>query len=262
MSAGARVAAAVAVRGWRKTLRRPVNLAFSLVQPLFWMAFFGFLMQRYPLSSLPRAVSYVSFLVPGVACMTVMLGASQAGVELIRDMQTGFLQRVLDTPASRPVLLLGKVGADVGRLLAQGLAVVVIGLLLGARLSFAPGPLLAGIAAVALFGFAFSCLSCAVVLRVRSPEGMGTFVHLVNMPLFFTSTALVPHKQMPDWLARVAAGNPLTLAVDALRAALLFGEYPSSWVGLWVPLALAGLLFALATRELGRLAHHRDQGEG
>ena len=56
---------------------------------------------------------------PLKARLTVLLGASQAGVELIRDMQTGFLQRVLDTPAPRAALLLGKVGSDVGRLLVQ-----------------------------------------------------------------------------------------------------------------------------------------------
>ena len=104
-------------------------------------------------------------------------------------------------------------------------------------------------------------LPLALLVR-RSPESMGTFVHLVNMPLFFTSTALVPHKQMPDWLARIAAANPLTLTVDALRSALLFGEYPRSSAGLGLSLGLAALLFWLARRELVRLALHRDRGEG
>ncbi len=32
-----------ALRTWLKTLRRPVPLTFSFVQPLLWMLIFGFL---------------------------------------------------------------------------------------------------------------------------------------------------------------------------------------------------------------------------
>ena len=34
-------------RTWHKTLQHPVTLTFSFVQPIIWMAFFGFLFQRY-----------------------------------------------------------------------------------------------------------------------------------------------------------------------------------------------------------------------
>jgi ABC-2 type transport system permease protein len=104
-----------------------------------------------------------------------------------------------------------------------------------------------------LFAAALSCLSCAIALRTRAQEAMATFVHLVNMPLLFTSTALVPGKQMPEWLAGVARWNPLTLAVDAWRGALLLGEAPSL-LGQVLPLAIfAVALFALAAREMARV---------
>jgi hypothetical protein len=55
---------------------------------------------------------------------------------------------------------------------------------------------------------------------------------------------------MPDWLAAAARFNPLTLAVDAWRGALLGGEMPST-SGQVAPLALlAGVLYALAAREM------------
>ena len=76
---------------------------------------------------------------------------------------------------------------------------------------------------------------------------MATFVHLVNMPLLFTSTALVPRGQMPGWLAAVSRFNPLTLAVDAWRAALLSGTMPS----LRSVLLLAALVAVLFLAALG-----------
>lgn len=236
-------------RTWTKTARRPVLLTFSFAQPLMWMAFFGFLFQRYRLVDVGAEVSYLDFLTPGVCAMTVLFGASQSGIGWIRDLRTGFLPRMLNTPASHHALLVGKLAADVVRLLAQALVVILLALLLGARLSPAWGAVLPAALSLALFAAAFSSLSCALALRTRTQETMAAFVHLVNLPILFTSTALVPVRHMPDWLAAAARGNPLTLTVDAWRGALLFGEMPS--LGQLLPLAiLAAVLYALAAHQM------------
>lgn len=247
-------ARAVCRRTVTTTLRRPVLLTFSFAQPLMWMAFFGFLFQRYRLADLPESISYLDFLAPGVCAMTVLFGASQAGIGWIRDLQTGFLPRMLNTPASHHALLAGKLLADVLRLLLQAVGVVLLALLLGARFSPSWEALLPAALCLALFAVAFSSLSCALALRSRVQEVMAAFVHLVNLPILFTSTALVPARQMPDWLAAAARWNPLTLTVDAWRGALLFGEMPSA-IGQVLPLALlAAALYALAAREMRQVA--------
>ncbi|HEX6865197.1 MAG TPA: ABC transporter permease [Thermoanaerobaculia bacterium] len=214
---------AVAWRTWTITWRRPVLLTFSLGQPLVWMLFFGFLFERFTLAG----ARYLDFLAPGVSVMTVLFGASQSGIGWIRDLNTGFLPRMLSTPAPPSAILAGKVLADAARLLVQAAAVLLLALLLGARLHPGPAALLAGLVCVALFAVAFSCLSAAFALQVRAQEAMATFVHLVNMPLLFTSTALVPRAQMPGWLATVSRFNPLTLTVDAWRGALLHDQMPA-----------------------------------
>lgn len=245
------VTVAVAARTWRKTLRRPVMLTFSFVQPLVWMLFFGFLFQRYPLELYSVGVSYVSFLAPGVAAMTVLFGASQAGISFVRDHQTGFLERMLGTPAGAGAQLAGKLGADVARLVLQAAAVLALGIAVGARFEAEARAVAAAAAGLALFAFALGAVSCAVALLVRAPEPMSTFVHVINMPLLFTSSALVPARQMPEWLQGVVAWNPLTLTVDALRGALLFGfpPRPEPLAGLFV---LTAALFALAAALLRR----------
>lgn len=241
------VARAVFRRTWTVAWRRPVLLTFSLGQPLIWMLFFGFLFQRFPVGDL--GVGYLDFLAPGVSVMTVLFGASQAGIGWIRDLQTGFLPRMLSTPASPAAILAGKVLADVSRLLLQAAAVLGLALLLGVRLHPEPGAAAGGLLCVALFAGAFSCLSCAVALRARAQEAMATYVHLVNMPLLFTSTALVPGRHMPDWLAAVSRVNPLSLTVESWRGALLAGEIPS---GLAVAI-LAGLLVVLFFLALAQM---------
>lgn len=250
----AAVVRAVCRRTWIKVLRRPVVLTFSLGQPLIWMLLFGFLFQRYRVVELDAGLDYLDFLAPGVAGMTVLFGASQSGVGWIRDLQTGFLPRWLQAPASHHQLLLGKLLADVGRLLVQAGVVLLLALLLGARLHPQWTALPSALAALALFAAAMSGVSTAIALRARAPEALATFVHLVNMPLLFTSTALVPHRQMPDWLAAVARCNPLTLAVEVWRDALLGGPALAVARSLLTLLALAAVTYALAARELRRCA--------
>ncbi|MES1240416.1 MAG: ABC transporter permease [Acidobacteriota bacterium] len=207
----------VGLRTWRLTWRRPVLLTFSLGQPLIWMLFFGFLFQRFPIAGF----SYLDFLAPGVSAMTVLFGASQSGIGWIRDLNTGFLPRMLNTPASPAAILAGKILADVARLLLQALAVLALSLALGARLRPDPARLPLAVLGLALFAAAFCSLSCAIALHARAQETLATFVHLVNMPLLFTSTALVPRAHMPGWLAGLAGLNPLSSVVEIWRGALL-----------------------------------------
>jgi ABC-2 type transport system permease protein len=254
MKAWLRVAVAVCIRTWLKTARRPVTLVFSFLQPVIWMLFFGFLFHRYQLDLAYPGVSYVEFLVPGICTMTVLFGASQSGVGLLRDIQTGFLYRMLESPAPRSAIIGGKLVTDVTRLLLQAAAILVIGMILGAKLTVTAGGIAACLFALASIGMFFCGVSSFIAMKTRAQEGMATFVHLVNMPLIFTSSVLVPMKQMPGWLARVAEFNPLTLAVDICRQAVLFGNSAPHPASVAILLALGIFGFALAVSAAARHA--------
>ncbi|HVZ37969.1 MAG TPA: ABC transporter permease [Candidatus Kapabacteria bacterium] len=232
-----------ALRSWRKTLRRPVPLTFSFVQPLFWMLIFGFLFHRFTLGPAYAGYSYLDFLLPGVCSMTVLFGASQAGITLVRDLQTGFLQRMVRASAHPHWILAGTLGAEVVRLGAQACIVALLGVALGARPVFDPAALLPAAVALALFALGYASLSCWIALKTKAQESMATFVHVVNMPLLFTSTALVPSRQMPAWLEWIARWNPLTTVADSLRDVLLLGRMPSALHLL--PLLVGSLLLFL-----------------
>jgi len=238
-----------ALRSWLKTIRRPVPLTFSLVQPLIWMLIFGFLFHRFALGPEYAGFSYLDFLLPGVCAMTVLFGASQAGIAIVRDLQTGFLQRMVRSSMHPVFILTGKSVAEGTRLLLQAFVVALLGIALGARLRIDPLALLVALVALALFALAYASLSCWVALKTKAQESMPVFVHVVNMPLLFTSTALVPSHQMPAWLEEIARWNPLSLVANGLREALLFGQIPDA-ANLLPLLALGAFLFALASRTM------------
>lgn len=252
MSAALQVVRETARRSWVKALRRPVPLTFSFAQPMVWMLIFGFLFHRFALEGEYAGLSYVTFLVPGVCAMTVLFGASQAGIDLVRDLQTGFAQRMARATAHPGWLVAGKLAGDVSRLLAQAAVVALLGTALGARLHVGLAGLAVAALGVAAFAVAYASLSCWIALKTGAPESMAVFVHVVNLPLLFTSTALVPRRQMPEWLAAAARWNPLTRVADALRQSLLFARMPDA-VALLIPLLiLAALLFALARHAMAR----------
>ena len=240
-----------ALRSWLKTIRRPVPLTFSFVQPLFWMLIFGFLFHRFTLGPAYAGFSYLDFLLPGVCAMTVLFGASQAGIVVVRDLQTGFLQRMVRSSMHPVWILSGKIVADVTRLLLQAFVVALVGVALGAQLRIDPLALLLALVALALFALAYASLSCWVALETKAQESMAVFVHVVNIPLLFTSTALVPSAQMPAWLEALARGNPLSLVANGRREALLLGQMPEA-ANLLPLLAIGILLFALASRTIGK----------
>ena len=209
--------------------RRPVILFLSFLQPLIWMSFFGFLFQRFPVSSIQGAtIQYIDFLLPGICGMTVLLGSSQSGISLIRDSQSGFLERTMITAVDLHAFLLGKISADLSRVIVQALVVSLLGISLGAVVSIGLKTVLSFLFFI-LFGLSYSLLSCLIALKTDSQEALSAFIHLVNMPIFFTSTALVPLRAMPAWMENIAVWNPLTLAVTPVRHAML--SQPAWWSG-------------------------------
>ncbi len=237
------------LRSWLKTVRRPVPLTFSFVQPLFWMLIFGFLFHRFTLGSTYSGLSYLDFLLPGICAMTVLFGASQAGIMIVHDLQTGFLQRMVRSSMHPVWILTGKILAEVSRLLLQAFVVALLGIALGAQVRIDPLALLVALVALTLFALAYASLSCWVALETEAQESMAVFVHVVNIPLLFTSTALVPASQMPSWLEALARWNPLSLVANGLREALLLGQMPDA-ANLLPLLAIGVFLFALASRTM------------
>lgn len=243
-------------RNQQKALRRPVLFTFSFVQPLWWLLLFGPLFAGAVPPDVTLGCDYASFVTPGLSLLTALFGASQSGIPLLRDAQTGMLARMLHTPTSPAQLLLGKLASDVTRLMLLALGVLGLGALLGAhfapRLSALPGALLAFVACTTLL----ACVSCCVAALSREPEGLGAYVHVVNMPLVFSSSLLLPKRALPSWLGWLASINPLSFAAEGLRALCLGLPEPSA-LSLTL-LTLAALVsFGCASLALARARKER-----
>ncbi len=209
-------------RDLRRWIRGRINVITSLVMPAAWLIFVGL--------ALPIRFTdnYLDFITPGILVLT-MLGASlQGGALLMFDKILGFLQKFLAMPAPRESILFGKILAITLRGLIQTTVILVIALILGAHL-LDPIFLLQTYLILFIFGVLLSSIMTTVALSLDDHDSYAAFNSMVAMPLFFTSSALMPYDQMPGWLAFLAHLNPVSYAIDAIRA-LQGGIFPATTI--------------------------------
>jgi ABC-2 type transport system permease protein len=198
--------------------------------------------------------SYINFAMPGVFIAAAAFAAVTTTVSVAADMHEGVIDRFRTLPIAKSSVITGHVIADLARC-SIGLAVTVgAGYATGFRPAAGAGGWAMAVAVILLVTFALSWLAALLGLAGRSVEGAQQLGALVVIPVFFSS-ALVPAGTMPSWL-RVFTGNqPITQAIDTLRA-LLAGQPPGDH--LWLTIAeFAGIIviaFTLATVLFRRIA--------
>lgn len=233
----------------RTTLRTPIWIAVSLIQPIIWLTIFGQLFQRVVEIPGFGAASYIQFMTPGVVIMTALFGSLWSGMGVIEDFNDGVLDRLLVTPVHRGALIAARVLHAALTVAIQSLIILGVGLLLGAR---SPGGL-AGLGAIlllaALLGAGVSALSNGLALLTRRHETLIAVVNFFGMPLTFLSTAFMAAELMPGWIRGIAQANPVNWAINAARDAML-GQ---NWAAVWSYSALL-ILFVLVALYLATQA--------
>jgi ABC transporter DrrB family efflux protein len=207
-------------RNLRSMLRTPQALVFALIQPVLFVLLF-----RYAFGGaihVPR-IPYVDYLVPGIFAQSVAFGAMGTAVGLSTDLRSGLLERFRTLPMSRFAILAGRTLADLARNLAVVAVMAGVGFAVGFRVHTSAAGFLAGLGLVALFGYALSWGFVSLGLRVSDPEAAQAAGVPVMFLLVFASGAFVPIATMPGWLQAVAAHQPLTALVNAVRALVLGG---------------------------------------
>ncbi len=69
----------------------------------------------------------------------------------------------------------------------------------------------------------FAGISLSLASISSTHETLIAAVNLLTMPMMFTSNAMMPLEMMPKWLSKIANYNPITYAVDPIRALFLSG---------------------------------------
>ncbi|HEV7658062.1 MAG TPA: ABC transporter permease [Mycobacteriales bacterium] len=235
-------------RAMRLSLRNPTWVIIGLSQPILYLVLFGPLLK--PLSAQLGTGNAYQLFVPGILVQLGIFGALFVGFGLIAEYRAGVIETQRVTPAPRGALLMGRVLRDVVVLLTQAIVLTLVALPLGLRAPVAG--VLIGIAVVGLLGAAFSAVSYAVALTLKSEDALAPLLNAVAMPVLLLSGILLPMSLAPGWLEKLSDVNPLKHVVDGVRA-FFGGDYTAdAWWGLGVTAALVLLGFWFGTRTFRR----------
>jgi ABC-2 type transport system permease protein len=207
----------VFARAMRLSLRNPVWVVIGLTQPVLYLSLFGPLLKSVVEATpgLPPGDAWQIF-VPGLLVQLGIFGSSFVGFGLIAEYRAGVIERMRVTPANRLALLLGRVLRDVVVLLVQGALLTAVAVPFGLR---APvGGVLLGLLVVAALAAAFSSLSYAAALRLKSEDALAPLLNGIAIPVLLLSGILLPMTLGPAWLRALSDVNPLKHVVDGVRA--------------------------------------------
>jgi ABC-2 type transport system permease protein len=229
------------------TLRQPQMWVPSMFFPLFLTALNTAAMDRA--TSLPGfpADSFLDFAVATAIVQGVLFGASAGGSDMAVDIQNGFFDRLVSSPASRSSIVIGRLaGAAV---LGAVQALVFMGILsaFGANIRGGPAAVVTIAAVAMLLAMGIGGMSVAIALKTGSAE-----VVQATFPLFFislfASSAFFPKELMTGWFKTVATVNPLSVMIESVRTLVLEGfelGAAAKSVGIVAALALASLTLSL-----------------
>lgn len=231
-----------------RQLRQPSRVAASVGTALLIWLFLGAGLAGSVRGRGADAPAYAAFLVPGMACLSVLFSAIFSAISLIEDRESGFLQGVLVSPAPRWSIAASKIAGAALPAAAQGLLVVCAAPLAGVPLD---GASLAWSAcALALIGVAVSGLALAAAWRAGSVAGFHAVMNLVLMPMWLLSGAMFPAEGAAPGMRAILRLNPLTHALQVVRAALHGQASDAPWL-LLVLFACAGAGAAWAVMARG-----------
>lgn len=202
----------------RKSMTSPDEAVGMLIQPILWVVLFGIGMGSLLGATSPGGEDfYISFMLPGIIALTALGGAIGGGTEWLNERLQGIVKEYLAAPIPRISILLGNAFSAMTKSLLQAVVIMIVGVLIGAKLSSNPLGWLGGLLLVAGYGLGFSGIAIAVASKTDSPGGYHMLIFMLNLPLLFLSNALYPLQTMPTWMEIAARINPTTYVVTGMR---------------------------------------------
>jgi len=237
----------VARRSTLRTMRQPGQVVPALIFPMFLLAVnSGGLKSATRIPGFPTT-SYLAFALAVPFIQGALFSVMNAGTDLARDIETGFLNRLALTPLGGAALLGGLLGGTLVLGVVQAVTYLVVGLVAGS--GFAAGllglPVLFALSALVTFGF--GAIGLFAALRTGSGEAVQGLFPVFFVSLFLSSMALPRNLIQTDWFRHIATYNPGSYLIEGFRSLLITGWDTEALLlafGIAIVISIAGILAA------------------
>ena len=214
---------AVGRRSVVRTSRQRALLIFPMVFPLILFAINGSaLSAATKIPSFPTH-NYRDFLIAMPFIQGAMFVSITAGVDLARDIESGFLNRLAMTPLRGEALLVGQLGGALVLGVIQAIVYLLVGLATGVTIVSGVGGALVLLVLSVLISFGFASLGGLLALRFGTGEAVQGIFPLLFVTLFLSSSSLPRDLIQADWFREVATYNPISYLLESIRSLVITG---------------------------------------
>jgi ABC-2 type transport system permease protein len=206
-----------------RTVRQPANVVAPLIFPMMLLAVnAGGLHSAEQLPGFP-ADSFLAFAMAVPFLQGALFATMNAGTDLARDIQTGFLNRLSLSPMRSVALLAGQLGGVVLIGLVQAVFYLCVGLVVGVRLESGPMGAVVLLLLATLIALAFGSIGAFAALRTGSGEAVQGLFPALFVFLFISSMNLPRNLIEIDWFRTAATINPVSYLIEGIRSLIIVG---------------------------------------
>ena len=248
MSAAALQVWSLAQRSLVRTSRQPASVVGPFAFPLALLAVNSAgLRPSVRLPGFPTH-SFLAFALAIPFMQGALFATMNAGTDLARDIQTGFLNRLALTPLRGGALVAGNLFSVVVMGFVQAVVYLGVGLAVGVHLKSGVGGAFVLLLLATVIAVSFGALGAFLALRTGSGESIQSLFPVLFVALFVSSMNAPRNLIRITWFRDIATANPVSYLIEGIRSLLITG-----WDGEALALAFS-IAVALVIVSLGLAA--------
>jgi len=242
---------AIARRSVVRTSRQPASVIPPLIFPIALMTVNAAgLQSSTDLAGFPTD-SFLAFALAVPFIQGALFSTMNAGTDLARDVQTGFINRLSLTALRDWALLTGQLAGVVALGVVQAVFYLVVGLAAGVEIAAGPAGVVVLLVYAAIVSLSFGALGAFLAFRTGSGEAIQALFPLLFVFLFISSMNTPRNLIGVDWFRTAATLNPVSYMIECIRSLIVVGWDPEALLLGFGFIAVIGVAsLALSSRAL------------
>jgi len=234
-----------------RTARQPASFIPPLIFPVALMTVNAAgLRSSTHLQGFPTT-SFLAFALAVPFIQGALFSTMNAGTDIARDVQTGFINRLSLTTLRNWALLVGQLSGVVALGIVQALFYLAVGLTAGVHFASGPAGILVLLVYAALVSLCFGALGAFLAYRLGSGESIQAMFPVLFVFLFISSMNTPRNLIGVGWFKTAATLNPVSYMIECVRSLIIVGWDPEALLLGFGFIVLIGIVsLALASRAL------------
>jgi ABC-2 type transport system permease protein len=213
----------LARRSITRTLRQPAYVVPPLLFPTLLVAVNAAGLRPSTMLEGFPTTSFLAFAMAVPFIQGALFATMNAGTDLARDIQNGFLNRLALTPMRGSALLAGHLAGVIVMGIVQAVFYLVFALVAGVEIAAGPAGAVVILVLAALIAAGFGMLGAFMALRTGSGESIQAFFPVLFIFLFMSSMNAPRDLMSEEWFRTVATINPVSYLIEAVRSLIITG---------------------------------------